>query len=151
MKPSRRVVLACLACLAATAPALPASAQGTGLTHPNGLSITAPEGFATDSTADGFILQEAGARRTPLRIEVELVPDPPGLQVTSSAHLADGTPVYTHADTHEGGSGGPEHVMIWWKPVPDAWIVVRASQQSELGEPDFTRAWEIFRKARAAG
>ena len=79
------------------------------------------------------------------------MPDPPGLPATSGAHLSDGTPVYTHVDVHEGGSGGPEHVRIWWKPVTGAWIVVRASQQSELGTPGFTRAWEVFRKARAGG
>ncbi len=110
-----------------------------------------PGGYRADHFEDRMTFMEAGARRSPMVIELWLVDRPPAGGVNIEERTLDGHAVRYVEETREGGSGGPQHLLRAWRTVGARTLVMEARVQRERGRPDFDVAWQTFASARADG
>ncbi|MEM7056877.1 MAG: Tsi3 family protein [Pseudomonadota bacterium] len=112
-----------------------------------GISVRAPEGFTAKSEPKAVIFTESGQIRTPLQVRIDLQPDGALPDATEERRITDGLARYKIEEL-DGGSGGQVWQLNAIKETPKGALMMRASQQTELGPPDFAMAWEIFETAQ---
>ena len=84
-----------------------------------------------------------GDLRAPLTVRIDLKSEvlmkSPAEERPSAAGLAR-----FQVEELEGGSAGPVWRLNAARDTPKGFLTMEADQQSELGPPDFAKAWEIF-------
>lgn len=122
------------------------------VSHPNGLALRLPDSLAARQTADGFIIEPAGAdndaRRYPMRASLSLRADgsePPG-EWPLERRIGSRRLRY-RIDKAGGGSGGVEYVFDGWEAVSGSYLFCRQREQSESGEPKFELCWQALEGA----
>jgi hypothetical protein len=123
-------------------------ALGTDLTHSNGLVAAPPLDFLVEETEQGFLFTEAGNVRSPQRIRIEVVAEPPSLRNASTREVEGQQWLYRIAE-HGSGSGGIERELVVHRPGRERHIVLTALEQAE-GAPSFEEAWTVLEHARLA-
>ncbi len=118
---------------------------------PQDLSVPRPVGFVVLDDPDSVVLMEDADRRDPLRIAVSVTDSAPEDPVRKLTRQIDGQKIdiATRLVELEGaGSGGPEWRLTAWRASGGRWLRLDAQRQSEMGEPDFAPAWQVFDAAR---
>ena len=123
-----------------------AAAAQSRMLHENGLSLVVPEGFSAKPQGPGLFVFETGALRTPMAVTITLETDTYGVP-SNTVRVSDGSFRKYSLRADSGGSGGPFYYVRVERKVGARFIRMFAAQQSELGAPNFDRAWEIFDSA----
>jgi hypothetical protein len=123
--------------------------EAESLRHDNGLALPRPDGFAVETTADGFVLTEEWVRQI-RRSTLTLHPDEAslhaaGLSVPQGAER-DGIPFAVRE--LGSGSGGTEHELTAVREVEGGLLALHAIEQTEGAEPGFEFAWALLRAAQ---
>ena len=118
------------------------------LAHANGLRVDRPPGFAESATANGFSLDEKGDIRSPRSMTIELVVHPPAVRHPEERSLPNGGVAGFAVREVGAGSAGTEYELSASQRIGDRWIALRATAQSEDGQPDFAVAWRVLERAR---
>lgn len=106
-------------------------------------AVSAPRGFSAKTEDGGVQLVEEGDLRTPLMVRIYLKPEAGLSEGTEERRTRHGVAQYRVRE-QEGGSAGPTWHLDAVQRTEKGVLVMEAMLQSELGEPAFTRAWEIF-------
>ena len=133
------------ACLGLALLVLPAYADER-VAHDNGLSLIVPEGFDARPQGTGLFVFETRAIRTPMAVTITLETQTYGVP-SNAIRASDGSFRKYSLLSDSGGSGGPFHYVRVERKIGARFIRMFAAQQSELGVPDFDRAWDIFDSA----
>ena len=108
----------------------------------SGFTVATPQGFKSQEATEGVVFVEDGQIRTPLMVRIDLRPSV-DFETSEERRLANGLARYK-VDELEGGSAGPLWQLNAVKDTAQGVLVMEASQQAELGPPNFAKAWEIF-------
>ncbi len=117
--------------------------------HENGLTVSRPAGFSETKTGSGFAFTENGDMRSPRTITVETVTAQPALTDAKRKTLGGADVAYAVTDIGSG-SGGTEYELQAVKAAARGWIVLKATEQTEGGEPAFTAGWAVLETATVA-
>lgn len=106
-------------------------------------AVATPVGFTAKNDGNGVLFVQDGDIRTPLTVRIDLkseaVMKSPAEERQSTAGLAR-----YQVEELEGGSAGPLWRLNATRDTPKGILTMEANLQSELGPPDFRKAWEIF-------
>lgn len=125
--------------------------DGVVLTHPNGLTVTAPGHLAATQTEHGFRMETRAAVRAPVAVLIELrdAPPPP---VLTRLRIVNRVRVRYHITEQSGGSGGPEYRLEAARPIAGRHIYLVLTHQAEWpARPNFDLGWRMLTSATIAG
>ena len=107
-----------------------------------GFALPTPQGFSSTDEVGGITFVQDGQIRTPLMVRITLQRNA-DVPMDDERTLADGVARF-QIEELEGGSAGPLWQLSAARDTDKGVLVMRASQQAELGPPSFAKAWEIF-------
>ena len=135
----------------AEAPAAPQESfiegDGTMTTHPNGLTVVAPEGYVAQQTENGFRMTNLLSRAA-RSVEITLEPTE-GIAMPAGSERG-GVPYVETPSPGAVGSGGQEYDLLAVREMGERSLVLRAHDQAEYGGPDFDFAWAVLDGASVA-
>jgi hypothetical protein len=104
--------------------------------HENGLIAATPQGFTVQRTEHGFAFNEKETLRNPLAFSLSLE-----RKTTATTE--------TGITQSEGGSGGETYRLTDLRNIGTCQLILKAAQQSEIGEPMFVTARAVLERASA--
>jgi hypothetical protein len=126
-------------------------AELVAVSHPNGLVLELPQGlYLVETTAAGFRIRPKGAQRmrSPFEIRIEVGGESPPDGDWPQRRELRGHQVRFRLETHEGGSGGTEHVLHAWQTSGEAVLTLQQRVQFEgPGRPEFRDGWAVLATA----
>lgn len=111
-----------------------------------GFSVLCPPGFDLVTSAPKVTMSEAGMIRSPMHLAVWRSENAPEFDAPRTHRLGQAR-AYFVLEEHEGGSGGPNHVLRAYRSFPGGVIELQAEAQREFGPPDFGIAWTVLGSA----
>ena len=114
--------------------------------HENGLNVLVPEGFEARPQKRGLFVFESSEPSTPMAVTITLETETYGVP-SNAVRASDGSFRRYSLIKDTGGDLGPFYYVRVERKVGQRFIRMFAAQQSDLGTPDFDRAWQIFDSA----